>query len=239
MILDTAEKLFKYFLQEVRKERTVVITPQAWTEFINPVILDWVKTKLPELEFNQKRIDDLEAIKVLTDGGQYPYIRDAETNVFVIPYSTDGYPSYLHGLSAEFGYISSEAEDDGQNDEQAAQAAVVALEYRTAGIILRSDNRVVRKKNPYRQPDDDTFIYFENRGGRIYSIPKEKEYNQLVLEYYRYPEEITFDGTTGSTGSFMPTQNKEIMDLAVVQYLEVVESPRLQTAVPVKGSIPK
>jgi len=242
MILDTGEKMFKYFLQEIRKTRTIVITPQRWTDFINPVVIDWIKTKLPENEFTQKRIDDLEAIKVLTDGRQYPYIKAFNniSNIFQIPYSSEDHPAYMHGLSAEFGNINSDAVDDGDDDIRGVpNSVVISLNYQVPGKILRADNRVVRKDNPYRQPDDETWMYFENRGGYIYGISKEKEFNRLILEYYSYPDEIKYGDGVDEAGSFKPAQNKEIVDLAVVQYLEVVENPRLQTAIPVKGSIPK
>ena len=48
MILDTAEKMYRYFLSEIRKERTIVISPIEWTTFVNPVVVDWAKTKLKD-----------------------------------------------------------------------------------------------------------------------------------------------------------------------------------------------
>jgi len=98
--------MYTYFLSEIRKERTVVFPPDKWNVFVNEVVIDWVKTKLPEHEFNQKRIDDLEAIKVITDGLQYPYIYAESSsggyNLWSLPKPGDKFPSYMHGISASF-----------------------------------------------------------------------------------------------------------------------------------------
>jgi len=226
MILDTAEKMYKYFLTEVRKERTVVITPSDWTTFINLVVIDWIKTKLPLLEFNQKRIDDLEAIKVLTDGVSATILTKVADNQFAIPYNHATLPKYLYGLSAEFGYSTS-------------SSIPVNLTRRVAGKILRSDRRVNYGNNPYRQPKDDLFIYFEQRGGYIYCIPESLEWNKLILEYYSYPTDIVYSSTIDEAGSFHPTQNKEIIDMAVTRYLERVSDQRIQTQPQVSASVPK
>jgi hypothetical protein len=227
MILDTAEEMYRYFLTEVRKERTIVITPADWSVFINVVVLDWIKTKLPDIEFNQKRIDDLEAIKVLTDGVSREILTAVAVNQFQIPFSNLNLPKYMHGLSAKFGYSDS-------------AVMPITLTRSVAGKILRSDKRVVYEKNPYRQPDNDLFIYFEQRGGYIYCIPESLEWNRLVLEYYSYPSQIEFNGLgVDEAGSFQPLQNKEIVDMAVTRYLERVSDQRIQTQPSVSASVPK
>ena len=226
MTLDTAESMYKYFLSEIRKERTIVITPSQWTEFVNPIFIDWAKTKLPEIEFNQKRIDDLEAIKVLTDGVTHDVLTATSLNTFTIPFAHATLPKYMYGLSAEFGYTTS-------------TSTPVVLDRTVAGKILRADKRVVMKNNPYRQPDDKTFIYFEQRGGKIYCIPKEEEWNKLILEYYSYPTQVEYSLTTDVPGSFQPIQNKEIMDMAVTRYLEKASDQRIQTQPQVSASVPK
>lgn len=227
MTLDTAESMYKYFLSEIRKERTIVITPARWVEFINPIFIDWIKTKLPELEFNQKRIDDLEAIKVLTDGVSGAILTAVALNKFEIPFEHESLPKYMYGLSAEFGY-------------SLLATIPVTLARSVAGKVMRSDRRVVYKNNPYRQPDDNLFIYFEQRGGFIYCIPENEVWNRLVLEYYSYPIEIEYDGIDVDVpGSFQPIQNKEIIDMAVTRYLEKASDQRIQTQPQVSASVPK
>jgi len=263
MILDTADKMYKYFLSEIRKERTIVVPPQRWVEVVNEACIDWTKLKLPEMEFNQKRIDDLEAIKVVTDSLQYPYINSlypynedlapSGGNIFAIPYDNDDYAKYMHGISVEFGInINPPAPGGNGGDETTRSIPVVPiidnpipekikeeLSSLVAGKIFRSDTRVVYKNNPYRIPDDNTYVYFEQRGNYIYVISKGKRFDRMSLEYYRYPTEINLDGQNGNVGSFKPTQNKEIVDLAVTNYLERVSSPRIQTQPAVRSQIPK
>ncbi len=132
---NTAESMYKYFLALIRKERTSTINPVKWNEWINAIVLDWVKTKLPENEFVQKRIDDLEAIKVRTNDVQFPFIVSTDLNSFPIPYEDiNNYPRYLHGLSAEF--------------KTSATSSTVY------GKIMRSDNNGTYLNNPFRQTTD-------------------------------------------------------------------------------------
>ena len=260
MILNTAESMYRYFLTEIRKERTIVVSPNEWTSFINTIVLDWVNTKLPQREFNQKRIDDLEAIKVITDDSQYhaiECIRDGQSkevyNIFAIPYEHPTLPAYLSGLSASFFYKDEihaidNSLDGGDDDSMMMMAEPQVTEPTIekiptydlfGGRILRSDKRVVYKNNPYREPDDKEFIYFEQRGGHIYAFPKEKQFNRLVLEYYKYPAQIVFTGNEDKVGSFQPAQNKEICDMAVTRYLERVSDQRIQTQPSVSAMVPK
>jgi len=195
MVLDTGEKMFKYFLAEVRKERTIVITPLQWTEFVNPVMIDWVKTKFPDREFNQKRIDDLEAIKVITDSIQWGYIHSLYNtgNSFPIPYNDEKLPRYMFGLSAEFGWSKIDEKgtgdsDDGEDplsplssstpDNPVPRQNAFKFDKRVGGKIFRSDKRVLHSDNPYRKPDDKTFIYFEQGGGSIKGISAKKNTNR-------------------------------------------------------------
>lgn len=87
---NTAESMYKYFLQLIRKERTTTVSPDKWNEWINSTLLNWVKTKLPEQEFVQKRIDDLEALYERYDQSGMP------------PKEWDLPSDYLHGIYAEF-----------------------------------------------------------------------------------------------------------------------------------------
>jgi hypothetical protein len=257
MVLDTAQKMYRYFLSEIRKERTIVITPAEWTAFINPIFVDWVKTKLPEQDFNQKRIDDLESIKVVTDGLQtgYLYAVDFDLgNVFKIPYNEKFYPRYMQGVSAEFGYsdVNHQGETGGggggaspiagaavtHEDNPEPRKKAFKFDNSTGGKIFRSDKRVMYKDNPYRQ-ESNNFIHFEQRGNYIYCKSATQKFNLLKLEYYRYPTEIVYDGSTDNAGSFKPVQNKEVLDMAVTRYLERVSDQRIQTQPSVSAQVPK
>jgi|GEM_PF-4020996 len=223
--MDTAKKLFEYFLYSVRKERTAVISPEAWTSFMSGIILDWVKLRLPETEYIQKRIDDLEAIHVITDGILHDMIEADENDLYPVPID----PQYLHGLSATFAYYYNPVGDDALSGGDLRNPVVgsnAGILYRTVGRILRADNRGMIERNPYRKTKSSR-VYFDLREGFIYLSSGETPFNRLILEYYKYPEKIIFTSSgEDSTGSFNESQNKEIVDLAIRKYLERVKDPR-------------
>ena len=237
-ILDTATKMYEYFLYEVRKERNTTIEPWEFNQIINAVQINWIKSKLPTIEFNQKRIDDLEAIKVMTDGIQFSAIGNTEANSFPIPYEDDQLPVYMHGISVAF---TKEAQDNGSVNEDADERSSTIKPTGDVyfGKPLRADSRWVNKQNPYRQ-EDGTFVYFEQRGGNII-IDSKESFTVMILEYYKYPDLITVedDSTEESNGSFRSSQNKEIVDMAVTTYLERVTDPRIKSQPGLEASIPK
>lgn len=238
--MNTAKKMYEYFLVEIRKERNTTISPKMWTAYINPIVIDWVKTKLPLKEFVQKRIDDLEAIKILTNGQQYSLIpsNTFEGNVFKIPYNEKLWPPYFYGISAQFGTTFGDSDEDPGGGEEISENTITPLNDKVAGKILRSDDRVVLERNVYRQPDDFNYVYYDNREGFIYVTSKEKKYTRMILEYYRYPLEIAFAEGIDDPGSFKAIQNKEIMDMAVKRYLGRASDPRLQSQAALDSQIP-
>jgi hypothetical protein len=215
---NTAVSMYKYFLAIIRKERTTTIPPPKWNEWMNAVLIDWVKLKLPENEFMQKRLDDLEAIKVITDNNPTPYISPLsgyDNNIFPIPYKTDttskDFAEYMWGVSAQF------VSDDG-------------VSY---GKVYRGDTRGPIKNNPFRQTDSD-FVYFETRSGLIVvkNVGTFVPYDKLILEYYKYPYKILYDPDdegNSTAGSFQLTQNQEVVELAARKYLERITDPRYQS----------
>ena len=187
--------MYNYFLYEVRKERNTTITPEAWADIVNPILIDWVKTKLPQREFDQKVIDDLTAIRFRTNR---TYKLKTDKNTFRIPYNIEGAPKYMYGLNAEF----------------------VLGEKTIAGKLLRSDNKVVYKNNPYRTTDESEFVYFEMRGDFIYAISDVNDYDRIILEYYALPDDIYYNRKRScnyvlEVGSYYDTWNGGSLDVYV------------------------
>lgn len=236
--METAEELYKYWLSLIRKERTTIVKPAQWVTIMNAGAIDWVKTKLPQTEFVQKRIDDLEAIHVLTDGVQEDMIEsDEATGAFMIP------SRYLYGLSASFGYYHTSIDEIPEEDEPPMDRSLIGsdssrMKYIVGGKILRSDNRVFLSKNPYRKPDDET-IYFELRSGKVYLKTDGSPYNRMIMEYYRFPDTFSYGTGDDATGSFNASQNKEIVDLTARKFLERMKDPRYQSYVAEQMSTPQ
>lgn len=242
--LQTSEEMYLDFLAEIRRERTVAIPPEKWNGIINKAALQWVRSKLPENQFNQKRIDDLQMLHVDTDGGFYPLIPTvgtvgADRMLFSLP--TPGneqingveYPAYLHGIAAMFSVVY-------KNSECAPDGASGLL----PAAYLRSDQRSVWLNNEYRKPKDDRLLY-EFISGKVRLATGatsgiSETYGRLMrLEYYRYPTSILFYGKNDNRNvdsEFPPTVNEEILSIAVMNTLERREDQRLQSFVAVEGT---
>lgn len=235
-VIFSASDLYQSFLRDIRKYRTTTVVPNLWNPFINECAIDWVKSKLPLVEFSQKRIDDLGFMRIVTDGsstaGCYAVVQELSDNVWEIPLiynntssgtlysivtSTHNgnsvpttYPLYLHGLNASFKL-------EGDN-------------LWTPARILKSDKRVFINEHYYRKPKSDR-LYFEVINNTIRLIGNDRGLDQLRLEYIRYPKLINYDVTGANTldPEFNPSQNNEIKNLAVRRYLEIIQDPRYKS----------
>ena len=219
-IILTAEDGYRRFISGIRKASTRTVTPQVFNVYFNDACLDWQQSKLPLVEFNQKRIDDLELFRVVTDGTVYPYILTTSfPNTFPVPNnspiitgqlmvsntSSALLPLYRHGLNATFL--------DGDDVEFMAD-------------IMRSDQRGVTIWNPYRKATTNR-PYYELVGGFIRLSGRIAV--KMRLEYIRYPKLVTYDETTPLDPETNPTQNKEITDIAIRMFLENRGDPRYKS----------
>jgi len=213
VLVKTAVDIYKSFLRALEQEGTHEYTPEDFNTLFNESMILWIKSKLPTHEFVQKRIDDLMAIKTVTDGTIQEVIPSDSSNVFKVPvYGAETinsvlYKSYLHGLTVNI----KKADDSSW----------------TPAFILRSDKRGVMQRNPYRNKT----IYFEYYENKIVIVPNNGiTYEKLRLEYIRYPREYFFDedspednnentahtaGSGSVTTEFSPEQNIEIISIAV------------------------
>ena len=231
-IIITAEDAYKAFLRGIRKYSTTTVKPVFFNPFFNECMLDWVKTKLPLEEFNQKRIDDLEKLRIVTDGTAYGYSAiqayPVGTDMFKIPsvytQPVSGlpssaiesgnrvtvYPLYMHGLNAMFKLTAD-------------------VDWKDASI-MRSDKRAVSANNPYREPTN-TNKYYEVINDRIRLIGSTAGEDQMRLEYIRYPYMYNYSTTASEVVNpeFLPSQNKEIVDVAIRKYLEIIQDPRYKS----------
>jgi hypothetical protein len=225
-IIATTGDIYRAFLRGIRKENTSVVKPSLFNPFINEVLLEVVKGKLPQAEFSQKRIDDLSVLRVVTDGGRLhgsrPVINESSPGVFDLPVSFENtasgqpmddrfanYPLYLHGINASFRRRDS-------------------VQWRGA-VLRKSDKTVMMEDNPYRRPTKDR-LYFELISGQIRLVGGDQE-DTLRLEYYRYPRIINFSTTPGETidPEFNPSFNQEVTETAIRRYLERVADPRYRS----------
>lgn len=230
-----AEVLYREFLRRIRLQKTVVVTPENFNRIINIAMLEWIKSKLPLHQFNQKRVEDLQILHVDTDGVFYPLITTKGNSggnemLFRYPtFSQSDYPSLLHGINAMFkiNYVSSPCHSDGVSGF-------------LPGKYLKANNRSSAVTNTYTRANDE-FVYFEIISdyvrimtGKNTGISSSTGHS-MKLEYYRYPNEICYDTDPlkCNDSEFSPSSNSEIIDLAVVAYLENHENKRLESFIAV------
>jgi hypothetical protein len=209
----------------VRRYKNSTIEPDEFNIIWNEATTLWQGLKLPLVEFNQKRIDDLSQFHVVTDGSPVgsPLISTTIHNIFQVPIAYDSvndgiitsvingvdYPMYRHGLNAMFRV-------PGSTDFFRVR-------------IMRSDQRAINQENPYRQAKT-TRPYFEFINNQIRLEGRDSAF--LRLEYVRYPKIATYDGVDENMSldpETTPAQNEEIVQLAVSLYLENKGDPRYKT----------
>ncbi|MBC8315559.1 MAG: hypothetical protein H8E51_08645 [Bacteroidetes bacterium] len=227
-LIITSEDAYMSFLDGIRQTSQVTVVPAVFNRIINRNVVQWVKNKLPLVEFSQKRIDDLDILRIDTGSpvatqvhaSSYPVIASTTAYVFPIPTSYDAessgmlmdgdYPLYMHGLNALFRI---DADDEWDRAR-----------------IMRSDQRAVNMERSYRIPSNDR-LYYEKRGTSIILIGSTLSHSQLRLEYIRYPKKVVYSATAGDNinPEFSPSQNKEIVDQTIREFLERKGDPRYKS----------
>lgn len=242
MIL-TVTDMYKAFLAGIKKEQTSIVPPSTFNLLINEEQDKWFKEKAVSIEIDQKRIDDLQVLRTVTDGVYkytdvlYPIRPDTlGGKVFTLPTnpvdsinninittgvtSSQSYPRYRRLLNVMFKitYVDNECDNVGVSEWLPSN-------------ILRSDKRQSTLKSPYRKPSDEK-LYYEIIGNKIRLINETSSTGYAMrLEYMRYPRTINFSTVVLDCVDceLLPEQQQEIVDKAVVTYIERSKNPRYQT----------
>ncbi len=245
MIL-TVTDMYKAFLAGIKKEQTTIAPPSTFNQLINEEQDKWFKEKVYAVELDQKRIDDLQVLRVVTDG-VYEYsgivlnpIGPDTYNgyVFTLPINPaqhinnmwagvpplatqQTYPRYRRLLNIEFKIR--------YNDNE---CELIGISEWLKAHIMRSDQLSEIKENPYRKPKDSR-LYYEIINNKIRLITGTSSTGVgMKLEYLRYPDVITFVAINDPLNvdcELLPEQQQEIVDRAVVTYIERSKNPRYQT----------
>jgi len=244
LTIRTSEDMYRAFLRGIRKENTSVVNPTYWNPFINEEVIKWVKSKLPMVEFNQKRIDDLGILRVVTDSSTllsgYESIKETATGnqIYSVPAQytqlsgscpfSGNYPQYLHGLNASFRKGTRGTVTTRTSLPPSPEVKMTYTAWKGAKI-LRSDKSTVITDNPFRVASENR-IYFEKIGDQIRMTGGIGE-NELRLEYIRYPKIIQYSTVLvyNYNPEFTPSQCQEIIEQAVRSYLERIMDPRYKT----------
>jgi hypothetical protein len=255
MYLGTTRELYDAFLDGIKKPYTGTVIPSVFNRLMNEwAQAEWVASNLSDeqgSELTQKQMDDLEVLRVVTDGELsswdattifLPIKPVSGTNSFVYPkynqllLATDNayhiYPKYRRFLNVRFKieYVDNDCGLTGISEWLNAD-------------IMRSDQRVVFEDSEYRKPMDDN-LYYEMINGVIRLITgTPSKAHSMRLEYYREPRAIFFDelhpvdvpnpNYTPGVGSVNCeldyVQKMEIVKIATRLYLERVQDPRYKS----------
>lgn len=243
MILSVTD-MYKAFLAGIKKEQTSIVPPSTFNLLINEEQDKWIKEKVASIEIDQKRIDDLQILSTVTDGEYvfatnvlYPIRPDTTGGkVFTLPTDPDininninivsgvpssqKYPRYrrLKGVQFKINYVNNECGN-------------VGISNWLSSNIMRSDLRQSISKNPYRKPTDER-IYYEIINNKIRLITDTDSTGYAMrIEYIRYPSVINYSSIIAEQVNceLLPEQQQEIVDKAIVTYIERTKNPRYQT----------
>lgn len=208
-------KLYKYFLDFINKSKTYTITPAKFNLIINASMMSWVNSIVPEKQFVQSRIDDLDGLYVVLKD-PIPVDENA-VNVFDKP------DDYLYGSRAEFivEYLNSSCHANGTSG-------------RLNATLLKPD-RVSAVMDSYYNKPTDSRLYFRYSQGKILLLTgldsgvSETKGKQMFLEYYKYPELIEYIPGQEKSLELGRKQMLDVANRAAQEFLEKNRDPRYET----------
>ena len=227
----TGQQVYEAFLHELKQENTTSATPIEFNYHIWRSQLEWVTTRYWAFDQHQKSIDDLDVITIETNGiaGMPVAITNSGSNVsgqeyFVIPEDL----LILLNVAFSLKVYGDSCITDGTDKTF------------TAAKFLSADREKVVSESYYSSPSHEyPTIYYRIRNGNILPKMGSSIAQECVITYLKYPTKIEVDPTTGisvtdSNGNiisspFGDSQTLEIVRMAVLSYIETIESNRTQS----------
>jgi len=256
----TATEIYKSFLLEIRKFNTSTVDPDEFNRRINIGQRKWLNAKAPLTELTQDIIDDLQMIRVVTDGTMFygdkllTWIKPDtdEGLIFSLPMTDDAeLPHFGIDTTSITEPIATGVEDKLVEDASEVYPQYFRLLNVHVGLfyasrptiwsdvvwepvkVLRSDKRSLLASY-YRKPKLGR-RYYELIGGKVRIITGDSAKGLAMrLEYLRYPVQIFFDETTAAAHvdcEFQDSQVDEIIAYSVAGYLESIGDPRWKSYV--------
>lgn len=184
----TYNEIFKEVLIDVRQYSSATLYPLEFNRFWNKEMMSWVQLRASEDEFNDKRNQDLQKLKIVEQisntGGNTP-----GNEIFLLPYSPAKVNTSANPGFKNFGFLRLESvsvkgtytECDVKKDSG----------WVTMMPWIKDETKHV-EKNPFRKPITSTAIkdiYYEIRGFQLFVHAGDNfTASEIKLEYLRYPE---------------------------------------------------
>lgn len=251
----TVEDIYKALLREVKKDNIATISPPLFNIIINDAYTLWYREKTPEVEFNEKRINDLKEFKVVTDHKfnlkpilalELNYDSNESSNIFPLPKSSEN--DFQVVLS--YTYTGHNGEDQPFEETYPNYRRCLGVWFKVKytnedcyegkspwikADVLKSLNKDNLHKNPFRRPKP-TKLYYEIVGDKVVLEKGDVEcYGvEMKLEYLKYPRPIFYNHDNPGESimpEVQPDQIHEIVKLAARVYTGNVGDPRYQVKV--------
>ena len=226
----TSETVYRAILKELKHYNTTSMTPEEFNYHIWIAELEYVKDRYWAHEKHQKQIDDLDVIRVITDGIAGAPIPLPNEGANVAGQEYINMPEdYLHLLAVgvKVTYFGEECKADGSQSPD-----------HIAATPLKDDKRYVAETDYYSLPRAEwPNLYYTQRLGKMVFRAGQSIVNEVKLSYLRYPLRIVFDPLDSSNNvdsEFGEAQTNEIVELCVESYLETIESRRTSSFVGIK-----
>ena len=219
----TSREVYQAVLAELKHYNTTSMTPDEFNYHIWAGELEYVKNRYWAHDQHQKAIDDLDVIKIVTDGiaGMPIPLVNEGADVAGQEYITlpDDY-LYMLAVAVKVKYQNVDCEEDGD------------ISPYTAATHLKDDKRFVVNDDYYSRPQAIwSNIYYNHRSNVLTFYAGESIVQEVQLVYLRKPVRIVFDptGQNNVDSEFAWPQVLEIVKHTVISYLETISSPRVQT----------
>lgn len=219
--MTTAQEVYRYFLQLIRKENARTVTPAAATILLNAAQVNHLTALIDKVETGQRLDDTFRVITVPLTIIPNSGTAVSEGEIFVLPYNDTPLPGESKGYWRLLNAAFSLKNPDGTPAECAHPSGW------TVARPLPRDGRYAVDRNPHWKPTNWE-PYWQMTGHTLRCLAKAPAYAQSArVEYIRYP--VDMDIVNGINPELPSNVNQEIVHVAVRTHLSTIADPRYQT----------
>ena len=222
-MINTAQDLYQYFIDGIKKEYTGTVTVGTFERIYNVAQSEWVASNVSMregIELTEKQIDDL---AVLRREHVFTFSSTASPKtIFPLP---DGITPDVNGNIADRFYRKLSIRFI-LSYGNANECGLTGLSEEIEPKIMRSDMKAYAKTSPYRKPTDAR-IYYERVQDNINlytGASTGTTGHQMILEYLTTPLDVNI--VTNVYTKFQDYQLIEIVNICIRKYLERTRDAR-------------
>lgn len=225
-MITTVADMYRYFLAGLNKGNAGTVTPLQFNVIINAATATYLAQKADRMEGDQRVQDTLRMLipppaQFLNQGPAQPGFE-----YFDLPYNANA-PA---GTSKGYYRMVSVALHLMRPGNPPAPVPCSAPNGWAPARPLKRDARHTVLQDPFMSPTDLEPYYYLTEDNRIKVLTDGTSYaDKALVEYLRYPVEV--DAVNNINPELPGAINVEIVDNAIREYLEIIESRRYQSQV--------